>query len=42
MEMNTELVCVIASLGYNDGDEYFKSHDCLGDDFKFSHVFSKN
>jgi len=29
MEMNTELVCVIANLGYNDGDEYFKSIDCL-------------
>lgn len=28
-DINTELVCVIASLGYNDGDEYFKAADCL-------------
>ena len=28
-EMNTELVCVMASLGYSDGDEYYKGVDCL-------------
>ncbi len=30
MEMNTELVCVMASLGYADGEDYFKGVDCLG------------
>eukprot|EP00794_Sanderia_malayensis_P003457 gene3457-3953_t len=29
MEMNTELVCVMASLGYADGEDYFKGVDCL-------------
>ena len=28
--MNTELVCVMASLGYCDGEEYYKGVDCLG------------
>ena len=30
MEMNTELVCVMASIGYADGEDYFKSVDCFG------------
>ena len=30
MEENTELVCVMASLGYADGDEYFRGVDCIG------------
>ena len=30
VEMNTELVCVMASLGYGDGEEYYKGVDCLG------------
>ncbi len=33
MEMNTELVCVVASLGYADGEDYFKGVDCLGTEF---------
>ena len=28
--MNTELVCVMASLGYGDGEDYFKGIDCIG------------
>lgn len=28
-DINTELICVMATLGYNDGDEYFKGTDCL-------------
>ena len=27
--MNSELVCVVANLGYFDGDDYFKGADCL-------------
>jgi len=29
MEMNTELVCVTASLGYFDEDDYYLGEDCL-------------
>ncbi|XP_066932947.1 protein timeless homolog [Clytia hemisphaerica] len=29
MEMNTELVCVMASLGYHDDTDYFLGEDCL-------------
>jgi len=28
-DMNTELVCIMASLGYYDGEDYFKGVDCL-------------
>lgn len=27
--MNTELVCVMASLGFSEGDKYFKGADCF-------------
>ena len=29
MEMNTELVCVMASLGYHDDSDYYLGEDCL-------------
>lgn len=29
MDIDTELVCVMASLGYHDDDDYFKGEDCL-------------
>ena len=28
-EMNTELVCVMASLGYHDEDDYYMGQDCI-------------
>ena len=37
--MNTELVCVVASIGYNDGDEYFKSVDCIGDEYFLKQIY---
>ena len=28
--LNTEIVCTLAGLGYSEGNDYYKSPDCLG------------